>query len=404
MTGNRFVLTLVLIFVAAIAVAQDYISPVKSDLVPPTPQSTKFVEYQAPQPSMLNGNLSTQALSYNAEGVLIRKRNTPRGGTSTHLDYAGDRIFEGDSLVYSYFPGGYFDGEGAVHYMHADYQGNISMVTDSAGYIEQHNGYYPYGEPWREPTGQPRLYGGKERERFMALNYYDFHARQLNSATALWNAPDAHALKYTNTSPYVYCAANPILFVDPTGKDIVILLADGPPGHLAMLIQNEQGKWQYYSVNGNNVYLSGKFSGGRTSNDVGVGNWDSPMDFLNSSYNSKESENNKIDGNINGYGYSEGYQIETTPKQDKIMRRSFEKTAQTEYKLISNNCATAVQKAMFDAKIPVASSEYCTTVVPANIKLGESSFKVVTINFRTLPKFAFKSIIKYNPGGKHLKK
>ena len=51
-----------------------------------------------------------------------------------------------------------------------------TMGTDASGTLEQHTGYYPYGEPWREPTGQPYLYGGKERMRDGALNDYDFTA------------------------------------------------------------------------------------------------------------------------------------------------------------------------------------------------------------------------------------
>ncbi len=51
------------------------------------------------------------------------------------------------------------------------------------------------------------------------LNDYDFHARRLNSATALWNTPDPLASKYPGINPYVYCAANPILYADPTGAD-----------------------------------------------------------------------------------------------------------------------------------------------------------------------------------------
>ncbi len=304
-------------------------------------------------PSMINGNLSTQALSYNAEGVLIRKRNTPRGGTSTHLDYAGDRIFEGDSLVYSYFPGGYFDGEGAVHYMHADYQGNISMVTDSVGYIEQHNGYYPYGEPWREPTGQPRLYGGKERERFMALNYYDFHARQLNSATAHWNAPDALAFKYPGISPYTYCAANPIMYADSTGMDIAILLVDGFPGHLAMLIQDKNDKWQYYSFNGDNIYASTSGSlGGNKDHNVGDVSFNSVQGFLNSNFNSVGTTEQKESDQTSGYEYDRAFVIKTTDQQDKAAAKEFKSKAKnSDYSLLFNNCAQVVADALEKAGI-----------------------------------------------------
>ncbi len=97
------------------------------------------------------------------------------------------------------------------------FKGNTTMVTDASGTLEQHTGYYPYGEPWREPTGQPYLYGGKERMRDGALNDYDFTARRLNSALCLWSTPDPCALDYGSLNPYIYCAANPIRFTDPTG-------------------------------------------------------------------------------------------------------------------------------------------------------------------------------------------
>lgn len=48
-------LAILLTFCALAAAAQEYITPVKNDLMPPTPQSWKPVEYQMPQPSMLTG-------------------------------------------------------------------------------------------------------------------------------------------------------------------------------------------------------------------------------------------------------------------------------------------------------------------------------------------------------------
>lgn len=154
---------------------------------------------------------------------------------------------------------------------------------------------------------------------------------------------------YSHLSPYSYCGGAPVNCVDPTGEDIVILnYGHVKDQHLAMLIQNKDGKWQYYSVNGNNFYISGSHSGGRKFNDVAVGSWDSPQEFLHSSYNVRngDSKDNKT---MNHFGFSEGYQIPTTPEQDAIMRNSFSKTAKSEYDLIDNNCATAVQKAMVDA-------------------------------------------------------
>ncbi len=80
--------------------------------------------------------------------------------------------------------------------------------------------------------------------------YYDFHARQLNSATAHWNAPDALAFKYPGISPYTYCAANPILFVDPTGQKIVVTI-DGEA------YQYRYGSYGYGFYGANNTLYTG---------------------------------------------------------------------------------------------------------------------------------------------------
>ncbi|MDE5631641.1 MAG: hypothetical protein K2I54_02355, partial [Muribaculaceae bacterium] len=134
----------------------------------------------------------------------------------SHMDFASLR-----RQTYADFPGGYFDGSG-VHWMLADAIGSVELVIDGKGRVEQHTGYYPYGEPWREPVGQPYLFGGKERRRFASLGDSDFHARFLTTATALWQAPDVHAGSRPWISPFVFCSANPIRRIDPTGMDDVL--------------------------------------------------------------------------------------------------------------------------------------------------------------------------------------
>lgn len=210
---------------------------------------------------------------------------------------------------------------------------------------------------------------------------------------------------YYPTSPYSYCGGDPVNCIDPTGEDIVVLnYTEGT--HLAMLIQNEEGKWQYYSVNGNNFYISGSHSGGRTFNDVAVGSWDSPEDFLNSSYNVR-TENSKEDKSMNHFGYSEGYQIPSTKEQDTTMRESFTKIAQTKYNLIFNNCATAVQKTMIDAGIPVSEPTMIPSTRPMQTPFGVVDVyngDVMKCNTFVLPSSAFQSIIRWNPSGQLLHK
>lgn len=179
----------------------------------------------------------------------------------------------------------------AFNFIHSDHQGSVVMVTDSAGQIEQHNSYYPYGEPHRAPEGQPMLYAGKER--LAPTAEYDYGARRHFPPALLWYTPDAHADNYECVSPYSFCIGNPIQNVDSNGKDIFILnLGNTTNQHMGMLIQNDDDTWSYYSINGDNVYnSSGEHTGGRTFDDIGIGKWKNPHDFLNSEYNNRPNNN-----------------------------------------------------------------------------------------------------------------
>ena len=147
---------------------------------------------------------------YSSSGNLIKTRyltaviNTPTPtGTKTHIANFtfGSNSNAADTLTRVDFPGGYFDAKGGVHWMLTDAIGSIEMVVDSRGSVEQHTGYYPYGEPWRNPAGQPYLFGAKERRSYASLNDYDFHARFYTAANTLWHAPDSHAGKHHHLSP-----------------------------------------------------------------------------------------------------------------------------------------------------------------------------------------------------------
>ena len=186
------------------------------------------------------------AYSYSADGALLQKEvststSSPFPFTSkSETTYSAGRIFYSGTrsnplgTYVSYFPGGYFDSNGAVHYMHLDYQGSVVMETDSTGHIEKHRGYYPYGEPWAEPTNkktlpasvaQPQTY--QRKERTAATGDYDFGPRRYISAAPFWRAPDPKAHDYPNISPYAFCAANPIRYSDPTGMHLYVMNHEG---------------------------------------------------------------------------------------------------------------------------------------------------------------------------------
>ncbi|MDE5930067.1 MAG: hypothetical protein K2H03_06260, partial [Muribaculaceae bacterium] len=229
------------------------------------------------------------------------------------------------------------------------YIGYIAAVINTKSRtVEQRTTYYPYGMPHGDATGagiNRRKFSGKELVTFRGFDAMDYHARWRGLSLPLFDTPDPLQHDYTPLSPYMYCGGDPVNRTDPSGEDIVVLNYgnDIEHQHLALLIQNVDGKWQYYSVNGNNFYLFGEHKGGRTFNDVAIGSWDSPQEFFNSSYNVRDEES-KYDKSKNHFGFCEGYQISTTAEQDAIMRDSFTKIANTEYNLLFNNCATAVQQ------------------------------------------------------------
>ena len=52
-------------------------------------------------------------------------------------------------------------------------------------------------------------------------NHYDFHARQLQLPIPHFYQQDPYADKYPHLSPYLYCAGNPLRYVDPSGKIVI---------------------------------------------------------------------------------------------------------------------------------------------------------------------------------------
>ena len=307
---------------------------------------------------------------------------------------------------------GYFTSDGTFHAYIPDSRGNVAAVVNaSTGAVEQQNSYYPYGATTSQSTGadvNPLKFGGKELTTLFGRHEYDFSARMYAPLSARFSSPDRKAWDYPWLSPYCFCAADPINYVDPTGEDIVVLYYDEDLGHLAMLIQNEDGKWQYYSVNGNNVYVSGHHIGGRTFNDVAVGSWDTPQEFLNSTYNVRDDES-KDDKSKNHFGYEIGYQISTSSEQDAVMRNSFSKIANTEYDITDNNCATAVQKTMIDAGIPVSpfysvEASYIPMATPFGLVDVYNGTKINSWYTFTSPHSTILSIVLTNPNGTVIKK
>ena len=51
------------------------------------------------------------------------------------------------------------------------------------------------------------------------LDWYDYGARYYEPVLSRFTTMDPLAEKYYSISPYAYCAGNPVMFVDPDGRD-----------------------------------------------------------------------------------------------------------------------------------------------------------------------------------------
>ena len=146
----------------------------------------------------------------------------------TAIDYCGNFFYEDGTLRRILIPGGYVTfannnvNQPEYHFYITDHQGNVRVVANQNGEVEQVNHYYPYGGLMGESTSsdaQPYKYNGKELDRHSGLDWYDYGARWYNGVS--WMTPDPLAEKYYDISPYVYCANNPINAVDPDGKVVI---------------------------------------------------------------------------------------------------------------------------------------------------------------------------------------
>ena len=348
-----------------------------------------------------NGN--SISYLYDAAGRKLRTVHVLEGDSVT-TDYCGNVVYENGVPQILLTEVGYVSlTDGKYHYYLKDHQGNNRVVVDEEGAVEEVNDYYAFGglmSTSSRQSVQPYKYNGKELDRKGGLGWYDYGARMYDAALGRFMKTDRFSEKYVSLSPYQYGANNPVNNIDVNGDSITVLKYGYiRKQYMAILIQNDAGEWQYFSVNGDNVYVSGEFSGGRKFNDIAVGEFDSPQEFLNSPYNSYGASD---DMSINTYGFSEGYMIPTSKEQDDIIRDTFISISKNEsYDFLGNNCSTVVQKSLEAAGIITFTQKSTRHRIPSSHYLGESSFiATISTSRPVIPSVSFRAIIKNNPQGK----
>ena len=113
----------------------------------------------------------------------------------------------------------------AFYYSNQDHLGNNREVVDANGVVQQVTNYYPFGAPYVDATAvkcdslQPYKYNGKELDLMHGLNTYDYGARQHDPILCRWDRIDPLCEKHYDKTTYMYCANNPVRFLDPDGRD-----------------------------------------------------------------------------------------------------------------------------------------------------------------------------------------
>ena len=324
--------------------------------------TTNFTAYISPYLAVSNGGNYTKHIYMGGQRITSKVSNSGIFATSpvTTIDLQANYTaqtakikerFDSLRVTYKGTPqsGGLVSKDTSTptgsYFYHSDHLGSSSLITDQSGAIVQHLEYVPFGETFideRRSTSSwttPYLFSGKERDEETGLLY--FGARYQDSKYGIWYSVDPLAEKHPNISSYVYCADNPVKYVDPDGRDLVVLNAPKGAhnaGHMAILIQNPDGTWSLWSKNG--TTKNGGLSGPNDKKaDRGTGPFKSPEAFM-------KSQANKIDKETGKREYTEGYLIQSTKKEDRAAEKGATTELNKDYKVLESNCAQTVQSGL----------------------------------------------------------
>ena len=175
------------------------------------------------------------SLVYAVNGAVSKLESTP---------FAGGRITASEGTNGAIYT--------AMNYV-TDHLGSTRVVVNASnGDVSSRNDYYAFGSRWSSGdqaiSDNRYLYNGKESQSSADVGYLDYGARMYDPELGRWFNNDPLAEKYYTMSPYVYCANNPIRFIDPDGMDIFRF--DEETGEMILEVQTDDdydqiGKFKY---------------------------------------------------------------------------------------------------------------------------------------------------------------
>ena len=161
---------------------------------------------------------------------------------------------------------------------------------------------------------------------------------------------DPHCEKYYSISPYAYCMNNPVKYIDPNGKDAVLVVFPdykistpigkmGNLGHAGvLLINNKTGLTKYYEYGPYDKEGKGEVRNIKISNVKIDKNGKPTTESLNKvmgELSKKAGQNGRIDG-----AYIESDKFENMDKYATIKENENSNPSRKTYSLTGNNCGT----------------------------------------------------------------
>ena len=161
---------------------------------------------------------------------------------------------------------------------------------------------------------------------------------------------DPHCEKYYSISPYAYCMNNPVKYIDPNGKDAVLVVFPdykistpigkmGNLGHAGvLLINNKTGLTKYYEYGRYDKEGKGEVRNIKISNVKIDKNGKPTTESLNKvmgELSKKAGQNGRIDG-----AYIESDKFENMDKYATIKENENSNPSRKTYSLTGNNCGT----------------------------------------------------------------
>ncbi len=119
------------------------------------------------------------------------------------------------------------------------------VAYDPWGLVMQDESYFKPEMGVTPPSGAGGLllFNGKELQTYADLHLYDYHWRQYDPQLGRWHSPDP-ADQFHGLSGYAYCANNPVMYIDPDGREIITAIIIGAliGGAINLGVKAYQGK------------------------------------------------------------------------------------------------------------------------------------------------------------------